>query len=118
VTAEIAIMNRNAVALAADSAGTLRLPTGLKITSTCSKLFMLSRYAPVGIMVYDAAELMGIPWETIIKVYCRDLKARVFEHLEDYASDFLHFLEREELLFPGACSPTMPTSAWKTGSGD
>ena len=100
MTAEIAILNRNAVALAADSAGTLLLPTGIKITSTESKLFMLSRYAPVGIMVYGASQLMGIPWETIIKTYCRDLKTRDFEHLEDYASDFLHFLEREELLFP------------------
>ena len=100
MTAEIAIMNRNAVALAADSAGTLLLPTGPKITSTYSKLFMLSRYAPVGIMVYGLSELMGIPWDTIIKTYSRDLKTRAFEHLEDYASDFLHFLEREELLFP------------------
>ena len=100
MTAEIAILNRNGVALAADSAGTLLLPSGPKITHTESKLFMLSKYAPVGIMVYGASQLMGVPWETIIKTYRQDLKAKAFEHLEDYVTDFVSFVEREELLFP------------------
>ena len=44
MTAEIAILNRNAVALAADSAVTLQLPGGQKIHKTVNKLFMLSKY--------------------------------------------------------------------------
>jgi hypothetical protein len=100
MTAEIAILNRNGVALAADSAGTLVLPSGPKLTNTERKLFRLSKYAGVGVMVYGASQLMGVPWETIIKTYRQDLKAKTYEHLEDYASDFMSFLEREELLFP------------------
>jgi len=66
MTAEVAILNRNAVALAADSAVTLRLPSGTKIYQT-NKLFALSKYEPVAVMVYGSADFMGIPWETIVK---------------------------------------------------
>jgi hypothetical protein len=47
MTAEIAIV---AVALAADSAVTLRDPNNSKICNTANKLFMLSKFEPVGIM--------------------------------------------------------------------
>jgi hypothetical protein len=47
MTAEIAVLNRNAVAMAADSAVTLQLPEGNKIYLT-NKLFALSKYEPVG----------------------------------------------------------------------
>ena len=29
-----------------------------------NKLFALSKYHPVGVMVYNNAELMDVPWET------------------------------------------------------
>jgi hypothetical protein len=54
MTAEIAIVNKNAVALAADSAVTLRDPSTSKIYNTANKLFMLSKFEPVGIMIYGA----------------------------------------------------------------
>jgi len=67
MTAEIAILNKNGVALASDSAVTIQKPGTQKIYNTANKLFMLSKYHPVGVMVYGMAELMGIPWETVIK---------------------------------------------------
>src|SRR5271166_2359609 len=88
MTAEISILNRNAVALAADSAVTLQLPEGPKIY-TANKLFALSKYEPVGVMVYGSADLMGIPWETIIKRYRADLGKTRYPHLQGYAADFL-----------------------------
>ena len=51
MTAEVAVMNSQAVALAADSAMTINYPDGQKIYNSVNKLFMLSKYAPVGIMV-------------------------------------------------------------------
>ena len=63
MTAEAAILNRSAVALAADSLVTV---TGYEDTSPktyeVNKLFTLSKYRPVGIMVYGNAELLGVPW--------------------------------------------------------
>lgn len=102
MTAEIAILNRHAVAMAADSAVTLRNPEASKVYNTANKLFMLSKYKPVGVMVFGSAELMMVPWETIIKTYRAELGKRGFDHLEQYADDFLRFFHRENLLFPEA----------------
>jgi hypothetical protein len=100
MTAEIAIINKNAVALAADSAVTLRDPNTSKIYNTANKLFMLSKFEPVGIMIYGAAEFMEVPLETIIKMYRTKLEGEKFPKLNDYADDFFKFLESNRLLFP------------------
>ena len=99
MTAEIAVLNREAAALAADSAVTLRLPEGNKIYQT-NKLFALSKYEPIGIMVYGNAGFMGLPWETIIKSYRAHLGQACFPRLSDYGSHFLAYLERSSDLFP------------------
>ncbi|HVO79678.1 MAG TPA: hypothetical protein VMT28_03045 [Terriglobales bacterium] len=99
MTAEIAILNRNAVAMAADSAVTLQLSGGQKIYNTVNKLFALSKYRPVGVMVYGSGDFMRIPWETIIKMYRSELYDRKYDNLEEYASDFINFFERENILF-------------------
>ena len=52
MTAEVAVMNKQAIALAADSAVTFQEETGHKIFPSASKIFTLSKYQPVGIMVY------------------------------------------------------------------
>jgi len=77
MTAEIAIMNKEAIALASDSAVTT---TG-KIFTSANKLFTLSKYHPVGIMVYGSAIFMGVPWETIIKVFRTSLDKKEFSTL-------------------------------------
>jgi hypothetical protein len=99
VTAEIAIMNKGAVALAADSAVTIQRPGGAKIYNSVNKLFMMSKYQPVGVMVYGMAEFMGVPWETIIKAYRSALGQRSFPSIPGYASHFLQFLQEEHGLF-------------------
>jgi hypothetical protein len=92
MTAEIAILNRMGVALAADSAVTIGTKGGPKIYNTVNKLFALSKYEPVGIMIYGAAEFMTIPWEVVIKQYRSRLGQRRLPHLEDYVDSFLAFL--------------------------
>lgn len=99
MTAEIAIMNKNAVALAADSAVTIGNGERLKIYST-NKLFMLSKYHPVGMMIYGNAELLGVSWETSIKAHRQELGDRVFPTLEEYASSFINFIENNRKLYP------------------
>ncbi len=51
MTAEIAIMNKQAIALASDSAVTMSQELGEKIKTSANKLFALSKYHPVGVMV-------------------------------------------------------------------
>ena len=92
MTAEIAIMNRYAVALAADSAVTVSTYNNSKIYNTANKLFTLSKYHPVGIMIYGNGNLLGIPWELIIKEYRNQIKDKSFNKLFEYGKDFIKFL--------------------------
>ncbi len=91
MTAEVAILNREAVAMAADSALTLGGPVG-KVYNSANKLFALSRLEPVAVMVYGAGSFEGIPWATVVKEYRRKLAAGTFATIEDYASDFIGYL--------------------------
>jgi len=56
VTAEIAILNRSAVALAADSAVIVGIGGQEKIYNSVDKLFQLCLSEPVGIMIFGGAE--------------------------------------------------------------
>jgi hypothetical protein len=97
MTAEIVIMNRIGIALAADSAVTLGIE---KIYTSADKLFQLSEISPVGIMVYGNADLIGVPWETIIKLFRKKLGNQVFEELSEYAKEFCKFICDENILAP------------------
>lgn len=72
MTLEVAVLNKQAIALAADSAVTIGGSANPKIFNTL-KLFALSKHQPVGIMVYSSAEIMALPIETAIKVFRQEL---------------------------------------------
>jgi hypothetical protein len=72
MTAEVAVMNRIGVSLAADSAVTIGREAN-KIYTSADKLFQLAVGAPVGVMVFGNASFTGMPWETLIKAYRRQL---------------------------------------------
>ena len=91
MTAEVSIMNVHGVAMAADSAVTLDHG---KVYNTTDKLFALSKYYPVGIMIYSKSDIMGIGWDTIIKHYRNELRDKSFDTLSGYAEDFLNFLSK------------------------
>lgn len=101
MTAEVAILNKSAVALAADSAVTIQHGRGFKIYNT-NKLFNLCESNPVGVMVYENADLMSVPWETIIKQYRKHLGSTTFNTLEEYGANFISYLNNNPLLFPEA----------------
>ena len=72
MTCEVALLNRRAVALAADSATTVtyweqdeRKERYFKGTN---KLFNLSTVHPVALMTSDSGNMQGVPWEVIVKV--------------------------------------------------
>ncbi len=94
MTAEIAVYNKTAVALAADSAVTISGGNMYKINNGAEKLFSLSKHHPVGIMVYGAGDLCGVPWEIIIKAYRKELGDKSFDNIIEYSSDFFEFLCR------------------------
>ncbi|MDC5146810.1 hypothetical protein NRA30_08670, partial [Acinetobacter baumannii] len=95
MTAEIVIINQHGVAMAADSAVTIG---SQKIINSAIKLFSLSRTEPVGIMIYGNANLLNIPWETLIKLY-RKKNTSSLNHLNDYGENFIEFLNSQLHLF-------------------
>lgn len=113
MTAEIAILNKSAVALAADSTVTIASGSGEKTYNTVNKLFTLSKLNPVGVMIYGDAEFMDVPWETLIKQYRKQLENRSFNYVRDYAFDFLKWLEAQTgLLTPVQEARHFEFTAW------
>jgi hypothetical protein len=89
-------MNRDAIALAADSAGTV---TEQKIFNTVNKLFAFSKYKPVGVLIYGNSALNSIPWEPLIKTARSKIGRKGFDNISQYADFFFEFL-RTSKYFP------------------
>lgn len=90
MTAIVGVLNKHAVAIAADSAVTMG--NTHKVVNSANNIFTLSKYRPVAVMVYSQADFMGTPWDIVIKEYRKQLGDRCFPHLEDYLTDFVSFL--------------------------
>ena len=98
MTAEVAILNTHGVALAADSAVTVSAGGEKKVYNTANKLFTLSKYHPVGIMIYNNATYMGIDWEIIIKEFRKTLRNEPCNTLFDYADSFIKYVKEFEFI--------------------
>lgn len=94
MTSIVGVLNKRAVAIAADSAVTVG--DTHKVMNTGNKIFSMSKYAPVGIAIYGSASMMDTPWEVIIKCYRRELKTKKFQYLREYVDDFMNFLRKHQ----------------------
>jgi hypothetical protein len=88
MSAVVGILNKQAIAIAADSAVTVNG----KIFNRALKIFTLSKYRPVGVMIYSSGSFMNTPWETIIKIYRSELKEGAFPTVKEYLDNFISFL--------------------------
>ncbi|WP_457299623.1 hypothetical protein [Phyllobacterium sp. P5_D12] len=91
MTAEIAILNRSAVALAADSAVTIGEDRVWKHTN---KLFSMSSSNDIGIMIYGSGDFCGISWEIVIKQFRKHIGKRRFKKLSESIEEFKVFLNK------------------------
>ncbi|MFI5150039.1 MAG: hypothetical protein ACHQRM_09925 [Bacteroidia bacterium] len=92
MTSVVGILNREAVAIAADSAVTLG---NGKIFNRALKIFTLSKYHPIGVMIYNSANFMVTPWATIIKMYREQLGDKAHPTVRKYQEDFIAFLHQK-----------------------
>ena len=95
MTAEIAILNRNAVVLATDSAITSVVSSAslgeiLKISHNANKLFALSTSDPLAVMIYNDSTFGSVPWETIIKEFRQTAQRHLT--VEEHARQFIDYL--------------------------
>ena len=93
MTAEVVVMNKSGVALAADSKVTITSGYGEKTYDTVNKVFTLSKVHPVGIMIFGSAEFMLYPWETIIKQYRAEKRNKSFATVDAWSDDFLKYVK-------------------------
>lgn len=117
MTCEVAIANKLAIALAADSAVTFS-GAGLQKTyaSGANKIFQLATHEPVAVMVYNNASLNGVPWELIVKSYRRTLGEAGFASLNAYCEDLTLYLNTcPEELVPAALKASASQDAYRTG---
>ena len=90
MTAEVAIINPMAVALAADSAVTIGRE---RVWKNSNKLFLLSDWNDIGVMIYNSGEHCGVPWEILIKQFRKSLGKYVFKSLAECEEKFRLFLK-------------------------
>ncbi|NIY77153.1 hypothetical protein HED22_15985 [Thalassospira sp. HF15] len=104
MTSEIVIMNRHAIVLAADSATTVtRTVKGKReerYFKGANKIFQLSSHHPVGVMIYNSADLHGVPWEILIKDFRQHIGDKQFSHLEGYVDEFFEYIASHAHIFP------------------
>jgi hypothetical protein len=92
MTAEVLIMNKHAVAIAADSAATRNIYGYPKIANTANKLFRLSKKSSVGILLYNNSRINDIPFELLVKDFRAEHLDCDFNELSEYAESFLDYL--------------------------
>lgn len=93
MAAEIAILNKGGIALAADNAASIKKR---KTIHSVNKLFSLSKRHSVGMMIYGSANFMGVPMETIIKSYRTQLGDRPLQNIERYGESFMDYLSGDK----------------------
>jgi hypothetical protein len=98
MTAEIALLNRRALAFAADSAVTIGDGTTEKIYNSAEKIFELSRKSPIGLMLYNSLEFVGVPLDILARKFRseRDIKFNDSKHIADCFLNFLCEIPRYE----------------------
>ncbi len=100
MTSLVVVMNNKAAAVAADSAMTVADGLGNTRTRTgVRKLFPISEAQPVSLMIYGSAEIMEMAWGPFIVNYRRQRGDRVFDTVQDYAADFLDYLDNYDGIF-------------------
>jgi hypothetical protein len=104
MTSEVVLMNRRAVALAADSATTItrwvRGEAKKRYFKGTNKLFHLSNIHPVGLMINGAGNLQGVPWDVLVKSFRDSMEKKRFDTLSEYADQMFIWLERNTDAFP------------------
>lgn len=93
MTAEIAILNRHGVALAADSALTVQRQ---RVWKTGNKLFSLSPVNDIGIMIFGSGDLVGYSWELIAKTFRDYTGGKTFRTVSECADEFLEYLSSNQ----------------------
>jgi hypothetical protein len=93
MTAEVCLMDRLAIVIAADSASTVTHWTEKgseeRYFQGANKIFQLSDHHPIGLMIFDSSDILRVPWEIVVKAFRHELAKKSFRvqtQLSQYAT--------------------------------
>lgn len=90
--------------MAADSATTVtrwvRGESRRRYFKSTNKIFNLSTHNPVGLMIYGAGYLQGLPWDVIIKSFRDHIGAESKKHLGEFAQGLFSWVESNKDAYP------------------
>ncbi|WP_413988757.1 hypothetical protein ACMDCR_22455 [Labrys okinawensis] len=92
MTTEIAILNRGAVALAADSALTIGRD---RVWKSGNKLFSLGPTNDIAVMFYGLGDFIGYPWETIVKCFRERTGNKAYGSVKECSADFFDYIRSD-----------------------
>jgi len=95
MTAEVAVLNKSAIAVAADSAVTRGRN---KVHVSANKIFQIHKTQPIGALIYNYAEIHGFPWELVIKTFREQFSDTTFKTISECKARFVEFLSHPSLL--------------------
>ena len=93
MTAIVGIINKKGVAIAADSASTLKK----KIINSGNKMLRLSNGIDAAVMIVNNSSLAQIPWEVIIRWYRKESGETKYDSLQDCIGSFIEFVNNKVL---------------------
>ena len=103
MTSVVGILNKQGVAIAADSAVTRgRLKDGRrqqKITKNGNKMIRLCEAVPIAVMVTGSADFLRNPWEVIIRRYRQQRGGIAHSTVEDASYDFFTFIQSDPVFW-------------------
>jgi hypothetical protein len=99
MTTEIAILNRQGIALAADSAVTIGRQ---KVWKTANKLFSLAPHNDIAVMAYGSGDFISFPWETIVKCFRQKVGPKQFMTVKECAEELIRYLESDDFQNSGS----------------
>lgn len=98
MTSEVMIMNRQAIALAADSAVTYGGGPDPVVTLEAEKILPLT--GSVALMVYSRGDVLGRSWSQLAHAFRKQHAQTEFSSVADCARAFFAFLDGNRQLFP------------------
>ena len=107
MTSVVGILNKQGVAIAADSAVTRgRIKDGSrqqKVTKNGNKMIRLSEAVPVAVMITGNADYLQIPWEVIVRRYRQRRGTVAHSTVEDAAHDFFDYIQSDPVFWGDDC---------------
>jgi len=94
MSAEIILLNKLGVAIAADSA--ITVGNRAAIFNTAQKIFSFGEKVPLAFLYYSATDFMGIPIDVIFRRYMESIHTRKLQlnTIREYLQDFVQFIEK------------------------